>query len=317
LRPVTADGSVDVLAGNVARARTEAVKAAMAAGLLKASSDLLTSDVFASSQDILRAVFADNPKALIQDYRLLKEGHPGPATLAVQISIVPDSRKLKEDLIRLGILFDRSKRPTILLNPIEERAGAKKLGTTAVSKAWTHRIIQRLGGLGYKVESPGAPDQKGADITAFGLISKFQGKAVTFEFQGVASATKTDLGKVQGRYDLSQPPELIAGLAATQMLSQILPAWFRLAGEGRTYDVLVTGIKSNAAYKELRDLFNSGAGGFTSGKESMYAPGAVGFEVLYDGNVNGLARAMAAFRMHGTSLKVTEVTERSVRIEAR
>ncbi|MFH1018292.1 MAG: hypothetical protein V1798_08945, partial [Pseudomonadota bacterium] len=65
---MTADGSVSVAAENTARARTEAVKAAMASGLVKASADLLTSDVFAASRDILASVFAEDPGARVQDY---------------------------------------------------------------------------------------------------------------------------------------------------------------------------------------------------------------------------------------------------------
>jgi hypothetical protein len=318
---VRVTGSSPIIAQNAVKARSDAVDQAMVEAALSAASELLTTEIFAQNKDVLNELFSAKPKSWIQDYKVLNENRSDPKKIEVVLSVVPNRKRLREELSRMGILFDRSKRPTLVMYFLTEPIPGKKgASVTSGSKSWTRRVASRLQRLGYNVDVVETirPDQpRYWDIVVDGVISQFRNRAISFELHGVHMKTKTDLGRVQARFNLDDRLDLIAGMGAIRLLGQVLPEWFRQTGEGRTFSVTVVGLKSYAAYKDLKDFFNSGASGFTSARESMISQGVVSFDVMYDGEMAGLMKAMRSLKIKTASFNVTESGDRAIRLEAK
>ena len=112
-------------------------------------------------------------------------------------------------------------------------------------------------------------------------------------------------------------PDVAAGLVASALLENMLPAWFRVSGDGREYVVGFSGVKSYKQYQEISGVLNSGRDGFASGVERTYAPGAVSFAVVYGGPVTDLAQALGRIQITDGRIAVTEALGQTVSVTIR
>lgn len=304
---VVASAEVPVVNSNVAKARKEALTEALVSVNLSQAERMVSPSVWLENQDIVSAKLSGDPRPFIKDFRVRAKASDG--VMRVEVSAAPREERLRTELLKWGILYDRARRPRIEMIPLEEQRTGSGL-TTDRSTQWTTRVAQRLRGMGFLVVD--ASSGHLSDIAIGGYVSAYKDQAISISLSGFQKSPSLELAKVQGSYPVDQGPDLAAGLAVSALLEKLLPAWFRVSGEGKEYAIEISGIKSYKQYTEIRELFNSGRGGFASGKEGTYAPGAVTFRVVYGGAVKDLVSALTRVRLSGGQIQVVEASGQTV-----
>jgi hypothetical protein len=315
----TATGKAASGGADTSRGRSAALDDALAQALVAASGELLPRDVHSANGDLLLALLSENPRRWIQDYRILKEGK-GDREIELTASVSPNWAGLRTRLTETGLLFERARRPVLAVRTLRERIPRKEAAVTASSTAWSRRLVARLKGLGYTAEllpPEREPDPNAADLAVAGTLSRYEGKAASFEFQLTSLKPREELGRVRGRFDLKDPDDRIAGLTASMVLGGALAGWARATGEGQSFEVTVAGLRSFSAYQEVRSFLNSGSGGFSSAREAAISKGTITFDVVFDGTLADLTRALRGLKLKGVTLRMADARERSVRLEAR
>jgi hypothetical protein len=248
---------------------------------------------------------------------VLREGSAG-GVLRIEVSAVPRTEKLRGELLKWGLLYDRSRRPRIGVSLFEGRRSPT--GAPGVFSAkWTGRLVERLRGLGFpgsevapqarRVDSSGMETH---DVVVSGSASVYGNQAVSVDLSAARGNPLTEIAKIQGSFPLDEGPAVAAGLIASALLENLLPAWFRVNGDSREYAVRISGLKSYKQYLEISGVVNSGRDGFASGMERTYAPNEVTFTLAYGGSVTDLVQALGRIRLTEGSVAVTEVSGSTV-----
>ncbi|HLG20678.1 MAG TPA: hypothetical protein VI895_12805 [Bdellovibrionota bacterium] len=319
-------GEAQVSSKDLAKAKGNALDAAMLGAVESAASKLLPSVLFGLNRDLISYKAAQNLRTFVKDYKLQRE-QVKDNVLRVEALVVPRTEKIQEELERWGILFASQRRPTIYLSPFEERGVKGPAGPRSYSAIWTERLLRRLRGLGYTVEKKGPSPQSrsGAGKTSKtdsailirGTFALRGNEAISGDLQAVLEPVTMELANVRGNFSLKDGPELAAGLLVLSLLEKMIPAWLKQMGEGRVYEVTVQGLSSFRPYKELRDFLTSGREGISSAQESAYSPGRVTFTVTFEGTGAELARVLGKPSFAGTRLAVSNISQRSVWFEAK
>lgn len=311
----TAVGEAKVTGGNLAEARNSATEEAMKGVVLNAALGFLSNDAGQRNRDVVLSRVATPPRRFIQDYKLIRET-PSVDVMQVELRAVPLKDKIREEMIRWGILFDRAHRPKFNLLTLQEQAD-RSSAKHSPSLKWTRLLASRLRGLGFVVEE-GKGNARGgeADITLWGTLQTTGKNDLRANLQAAIEKPTTKLLAMQESFSFEDSEATIAGGMATLLLEKTLPAWFVQSGEGRVFDVTIDGLTSAKPYKEILDALNSGKGGFSSGFERMYAPGTITFASVYDGTSRELAEALLKLPL-SVKLKATELGSTSVRLQAK
>jgi hypothetical protein len=316
-KAIEASAEVAVVKRNVAGARDEALQKALSSVNLQLAEKLVPVSVWVDNQDIVVKRLTGDPRPYIQDFRVLQEGSAG-GVLRIEVSAVPRAEKLREDLLKWGILYDRARRPVIGVAMLEDRRpGTGTKGNP--SPQWTARLVKRLRGLGFlvnevreRIRPKGAPEADPNDVIVSGIVSPYGDRAVSVQLAASSVKPPAELAKVRGSFPMDEGPDAAAGLIASAFLENLLPAWFRASGEGREYSVGISGLKSYKQYQEIAAIFNSGRDGFASGVERTYASGFVSFSVVYGGSMADLVAVLGKIQVSGGRIQVTDVMGQSV-----
>ncbi|MFH1262053.1 MAG: hypothetical protein V1495_01230 [Pseudomonadota bacterium] len=319
--PITASGDSPIAKANAATAREAALDKALISACMTQSQVLIPPALWTANQDIVLARLSVDPKPYIQDFRVLKEERSRDA-MKLSVSAVPRVEKLRSDLVRWGILYDRTTRPRLGLQNLEKRAPGSRKGVP--SSDWTRKVARRLVGLGFTVDELGSEARKSAspgteshEIEITGALTFAGGKTVTGSLSGYRVKPPAELARAQGSFSLESGEDQAAGLMASALLENVLPAYFRSIGEGRDYRIILSGMKSYRQYSEVRDYLNSGRGGFSSAIEKAYAPSRATFAVVFNGSAAELGRALGLLALTEGRILVTAVTETEVAGEIR
>ena len=109
---VEAEGSASVTGGDLARARSEAVRQALQKAVEQVAGHWLTPQHTIEKSSVLKERIADRAEGFIQEYRIVSETSVLDVhTVAVRASVLADS--LRKDLIELGVI-----RPAQLKLPV-------------------------------------------------------------------------------------------------------------------------------------------------------------------------------------------------------
>ena len=108
---ISAEGEAEIVSGNRANARSQALETAMIEGLLSAASGLTTPFVSQNARDILGAVIAERPQQFVRNYKLVSEEVKG-GTLRIRVTLKLKIEELRGELSKYGLLYDRARRPT-------------------------------------------------------------------------------------------------------------------------------------------------------------------------------------------------------------
>ena len=109
---IEVETSASVAGGDLARARTEAVREGLQKAVEQVADRWLTSQHAADNSQVLKERITDRAEGFIQEYRIVSETTVSDVhTVAVRASVLADS--LRKDLIELGLI-----RPTQLKLPV-------------------------------------------------------------------------------------------------------------------------------------------------------------------------------------------------------
>lgn len=109
---IEAEGSASVTGGDLARARSEAVRQALQKAVEQAAGHWLTPQGTADRSQILKERIADRAEGFIQEYRIVSETTVLDVhTVVIRASVLAES--LRKDLIELGLI-----KPTQLRLPV-------------------------------------------------------------------------------------------------------------------------------------------------------------------------------------------------------
>jgi hypothetical protein len=310
---VVAWGESTAVRENPSGARGEALEKALSSVNFLQAEKLVAPSVWSEVADVVGRRLAGDPRPYIQDFRVLREERSGDK-LRIEVGAVPRVGKLREELLRWGILYDRPRRPRIAVAMIHaRRPGGPMQG--APSPQWTGLLAARLRSLGFSVHELGIQPPsgmsngiEGADLVVTGFVSAYGDRAVSADLSGSAGNPPVELARLQSSFPLEGGADLASGLIVSGLLENLLPAWFRAHGEGKEYSVGFTGVKSYKQYTEISGTFQSGRNGFASGMERAYSAGKVVFRVVFGGSVEELAAALASLPLTEGRVEVTGIS---------
>ncbi|MBS0154381.1 MAG: flagellar assembly protein T N-terminal domain-containing protein [Nitrospira sp.] len=277
---VVAQGVATVLSDKADTARDVALQDALRQAVEQAVGTVVESNTLVQNFQLVESNIYTKTKGYVQRYTLLNERQEGPL-YKVSVQAIVDMGSLERDLDALGLLYQRMKKPRVMVVILEIQRGIRSVEAAAETE-----MIRKLVQSGFmvvdqeQIQTIRASDQinklVGGDLKTAQLLGRQHGAEVLIVGKGVsegairggplanfvsvrarveARAIRTDTGDILAAEGVSAPgldlSEQVAGknaLAAAgekwveAALPAILDRWSKEANGGNSVQVVVSGL---------------------------------------------------------------------------
>lgn len=282
-------------------------------------------------------------KGFIESYNIISEGREGD-TYKVVIEARVRTERLRDSMEAINLLVIRKSRPRIMV--MFSSAGGKEgvieaaiaryflsMDFKVVDPEMVRRDLEKEVPKG---SSPSAElimrtgTRYGAEILIFGNLenstSKFTMNNVEMRFNRVnasAKAIKIDTGELiasdnelrsgPGMEDAIKRLSDEAGQAmAKKLFNQILNRWSNELANTVMIKVFASGVRSYKDLNALKEALQAEAKGVKQLYQRYYSHNKAEIDVEIKGNAQGLADDMAAMKINGKKVHVTEISQNKV-----
>jgi len=277
---VVAQGIATVIQDNVPAARDTAVQDALRQAVEQAAGTVVEADTLVQNFQLVSTSVYTKTAGYVQSYTVVREWQEG-TLYKVSIRAVVDMGTLEKDLGALGLLYQRIKKPRVMVIILETQRGIRSVDSAAEAE-----MIRKLVQSGFtvmdqrQIQAIRASDQVkklvGGDLKAAQLLGRQHGTELLIVGEGAsegairggplanfvsvrarveARAIRTDTGDILAAEGVSAPgldlSEQGAGkkaLAAAgekwveAALPAILARWSKEVNDGNTVQVVVSGL---------------------------------------------------------------------------